>query len=255
MHRAAVVPLVVVTACIGREESDLAEAHGSGPATLESERPTLESGERSSAIGADRASEDPVVVVFLGTSLTAGQGLEREADRYPDLIGAMADSAGIPIDVVNAGVGGDTSAGALRRIEWILRNPVDVLVVELGANDGLRGLDTTQLESNLRQIARQARGRYPDLRIVFVGMEAPPNLGPRYTERFRSVYPRVAREEGATLLPFLLEGVAGNPDLNQVDGIHPNREGHRIMARDVVWPGLEPILREAASAKRSATRP
>jgi acyl-CoA thioesterase-1 len=255
MLRAAVVPLVVATACIGGEKGERAAASGSGPAAVESERPTLETGERSSPLRTEGDAEDPVVVVFLGTSLTAGLGLEREEDRYPELIGSMADSAGISIEVVNAGVSGDTSAGGLRRLDWILRDPLDILVVELGANDGLRGLDTTQLEANLREIARRARERVPNLTIVFVGMEAPPNLGPRYTERFRSVYPRVAREEGASLLPFLLEGVAGNPDLNQADGMHPNREGHRIIARDVLWPGLEPILREAASAKQSVSRP
>lgn len=232
----------MATACIAGEN---------GESAIESQPPTLESNERSSAAGNLR-TDDRVVVVFLGTSLTAGLGLERREDGYPELIGAMADSAGIPIEVVNAGLSGDTSAGGLRRLDWVLRGPADVLVVELGANDGLRGLDTEQLESNLREIARRARERYPELRIVLVAMEAPPNLGATYTERFRDVYPRVARDVGASLLPFLLQGVAGDPELNQSDRTHPNPDGHRIIARDVVWPGLEPILREAAAAKRSA---
>jgi acyl-CoA thioesterase-1 len=185
------------------------------------------------------------VVVFLGTSLTAGLGLLRPEDTYVARLAALADSAGLPFEAVNAGVSGDTSAGGLRRLDWVLREPVDVLVVELGANDGLRGQDPEATAGNLRAILDRTRARYPAADVVLVGMEAPPNLGPDYTARFRAIFPTVAAEAGGTLVPFLLEGVAGVPELNQDDGIHPTAEGHRMMAQ-TVWPALEPILRSLA---------
>lgn len=187
-------------------------------------------------------AEDPALrVVFLGTSLTAGLGIERAEDRWPERVGALADSAGLPVEVVNAGVSGDTSAGGLRRLDWLLSEPVDVLVVELGANDGLRGQSPEALEENLRTIIRRTRERRPEARIVLAGMEAPPNLGADYTQRFRAVFPRVAQDTGVALIPFLLDGVAGEPQLNQADGIHPTPAGHRRIAR-TAWPILQPIL-------------
>ncbi len=201
------------------------------------------------------AAEEGPVVVFLGTSLTAGLGLTDAADRWPERVDELADSAGLPIRVVNVGVSGETSAGGLRRLDWVLRRPLDILVVELGANDGLRGQDPAAMEENLLAIVRQTRTRYPGARIVIAGMEAPPNLGPRYTEAFRSVFPRVAQETDATLVPFLLEGVAGVPELNQDDGIHPTARGHRLMA-ETVWPHLEPLVRaERAEAAEAADEP
>jgi acyl-CoA thioesterase-1 len=158
----------------------------------------------------------------------------------------MADSAGLPARMVNAGVSGETSAGGLRRLDWILGDPLDVLVVELGANDGLRGQDPDALRANLVNVVRRTRNRHPRASVVLVGMEAPPNLGDRYTRRFREVFPAVARETGARLVPFLLEGVAGVPELNQEDGIHPTAEGHRRMAR-TLWPVLESALRDQLS--------
>jgi acyl-CoA thioesterase-1 len=184
---------------------------------------------------------DRPVVAFLGTSLTAGYGLADAALAYPTRLAATADSAGTPIAVVNAGVSGDTSAGGLRRLDWVLDRSLDVLVIELGANDGLRGQDPASLEANLRAIVRRAREHDPDLPVILLGMEAPPNLGPEYTRRFRAVFPRVARDEGATLVPFLLEGVAGEPDLNQADGVHPTAAGHARMARNL-WPTLHEVL-------------
>jgi len=189
-------------------------------------------------------------VVFLGTSLTAGYGLPDESTRYTDRIQARADSAGLPVRVDNAGVSGDTSAGGLRRLDWLLEAPVDVLVVELGANDGLRGRDPAAMEQNLREIVRRTRDAWPDVRVVLAGMEAPLNMGPRYTEAFRSVFPRLAEELDVALVPFLLEGVAGVAELNQDDRIHPTAEGHARMAR-TVWSVLGPILeREAAELER-----
>lgn len=185
------------------------------------------------------------VVVFLGTSLTAGFGLSRDEDTYVSRLVELADSAGVPFRAVNAGVSGETSAGGLRRLDWALREPLDVLFVELGANDGLRGQDPAALEANLTQIVRRARARYPGITLVLAGMEAPPNLGPLYTQAFREVFPRVATTEGTELIPFLLDGVAGMPELNQSDRIHPTAEGHRIVAA-VAWPVLEDVLRKVA---------
>jgi acyl-CoA thioesterase-1 len=185
--------------------------------------------------------------VFLGTSLTAGFGLLRDSERFTDLLQAMVDSAGIPVTIVNAGLSGDTSAGGLSRLEWVLQQPADVLVVELGANDGLRGQSVPAMKQNLERIIVRARELSPGVRVVLAGMEAPPNLGDRYTTDFRDAFQNLAREHAVTLVPFLLEGVAGVTELNQEDRIHPTAEGHQRIAR-TLWPYLEPLLREAAGA-------
>jgi acyl-CoA thioesterase I len=188
-------------------------------------------------------------VVFLGTSLTAGYGVGQEL-AYPALVQQHIDAAELPFRVVNAGISGETSAGGLRRIDWWLQQPLDVLVLELGANDGLRGLDPEQMRRNLDQILSRTRARYPDADLVLLGMEAPPNLGDAYTDQFRSAFREVALVHGATLLPFFLDGVAGDPALNLDDGIHPNEAGHRVIAR-AVWRTLEPVLRRAAERRSS----
>jgi acyl-CoA thioesterase-1 len=154
----------------------------------------------------------------------------------------MADSAGYSVRIVNAGVSGETSAGARRRADWILREPVDVVVLETGANDGLRGVDPDSTRANVRAVLEKARAAHPGARLLLVQMEAPPNLGAGYTARFREMFPAVARATGATLVPFLLEGVAGIQSLNQPDGIHPNVAGERRVAANV-WPALEGALR------------
>jgi acyl-CoA thioesterase-1 len=187
--------------------------------------------------------DDRPVVVFLGTSLTAGLGLGSDEDTYVARVAELADSAGTPIRAVNAGVSGETSAGGLRRLDWVLRESVDVLVVELGANDGLRGQDPFALQRNLTEIVRRTHTRYPEAKIVLAGMEAPPNLGPLYTAAFHQVFPSVAEAEQTHLIPFILDGVAGIPSLNQSDGIHPTAEGHRVMARHV-WSVLGPLVGE-----------
>lgn len=198
---------------------------------------------------ADGATEaDRPVVVFVGTSLTAGLGLREPSARYPERLGRLADSAGMPVEIVNAGVSGETSAGGLRRLDWVLDRPLDVLVVELGANDGLRGQDPAALEENLRALVRAARARHPHAAIVLLGMEAPTNLGPEYTRRFREVFPRVASSEGTALVPFLLEDVAGVAAMNQADRIHPTAEGHERMAR-TVWPVLDSVLASRESRR------
>jgi acyl-CoA thioesterase-1 len=181
------------------------------------------------------------VVIFLGTSLTAGQGVEPE-EAYPALVQQKIDTAGLPFRVVNAGVSGETSAAGLRRMDWLLKQRVDVLVLELGANDGLRGQDIEDMHTNLQAIVNQTRAAYPDADFVIAGMEAPPNLGSGYTQQFRDVFRNLASENSAALIPFLLDRVAAEPELNQMDGIHPNSEGHQIMA-ETVWEVLEPVLR------------
>ncbi|HEX2168619.1 MAG TPA: arylesterase, partial [Longimicrobiales bacterium] len=193
----------------------------------------------------DRAEAGTVLIV--GTSLTAGYGVGAE-HAYPAVLQQMIDSAGLPFRVVNAGISGETSAGGLRRIDWSLQQPADVLVLELGANDALRGLDPEEMRANLDGILDRARETYPDIAIVIVGMEAPPNLGAGYVTRFRDVYADLAREYDAALVPFLLEGVAAEPSLNLEDGIHPNIAGHRILARNV-WAELEPVLRQHARSR------
>lgn len=201
--------------------------------------------ETAPSAAAAAVGEQPVVL-FLGDSLSAGYGLP--ADRaFPALVQERIDAAGLGYRVVNAGVSGDTSAGGRRRIDWLLRQPIAVLVLELGANDMLRGQDPAALRANLRAIIEKTRAAQPDVRVVLAGMRAAPNLGHDYLVAFEQSYAALARETGATLIPFLLEGVAGVPRLNQPDGIHPTAEGHRIVA-DTVWRTLEPILRSGDGA-------
>jgi acyl-CoA thioesterase-1 len=179
-------------------------------------------------------------LLFVGTSLTAGLGLEPE-DAYPNLVQLKIDSAALAFDVVNAGVSGETSSALLRRMDWLLRQRFELVLIETGANDGLRGIPVATMESNIRQIIQRIRSARPEARIALMQMEAPPNLGRSYTQRFREVFPEVARSENVTLLPFLLEGVAGRREMNQGDGIHPNEAGSRIVAENV-WKGLRPLL-------------
>ena len=190
-------------------------------------------------------------VLFVGTSLTAGYGVGPEL-AYPAVIQQLIDSAGLPFNVVNAGISGETSAGGLRRIDWSLQQPAAVLVLELGANDALRGLDPAAMYDNLDAILTRARAVNPDIAIVIAGMEAPPNLGADYATRFRDVYSRLAREHEAALVPFLLDGVAADATLNLEDGIHPNAAGHRILARNV-WAVLADVLAELDPQSRPIT--
>ena len=184
-------------------------------------------------------------VVIVGTSLTAGLGLDPE-QAYPALIEAKIDSADLPYTVINAGISGETSAGLLGRIDWLLEGDFDVIVVETGANDGLRGLPIATARANIDSALTRIRSARPDAAVILVQMEAPPNLGRAYTAAFREMYRELAGEHGATLMPFLLEGVAGEPAMNQADGIHPNEAGARRVA-DNVWAVLGPVLRERAA--------
>jgi acyl-CoA thioesterase I len=191
--------------------------------------------------GTSAATAAAPTILFVGTSLTAGFGLPGE-QAYPARVQEKIDSAGLPFRVVNAGVSGETSAGALRRVDWLLRQPFEVLVLETGANDMLRGADLDSTRANIQAIVDRVRQERPDVRIVLVGMMAPPNLGRDYATRFQRMYPEVAERNDLALVPFLLEDVGGVSALNLPDGIHPNAEGQRILAR-TVWRVLEPELR------------
>jgi acyl-CoA thioesterase-1 len=189
-------------------------------------------------------------ILFAGTSLTAGLGLDADS-AYPMLIQRKIDSAGLPFEVVNAGVSGETSSGLLDRLDWLQRGAFQILVLETGANDGLRGIPPATVRQNLETALDRLKAKRPDARVLLVQMEALPNLGPAYASEFHAVYPAVAKEKGVTLLPFLLEGVAGRRELNQADGVHPNYAGERIVASNV-WRALRPVL---DSAQRAVSSP
>ncbi|HEX9654462.1 MAG TPA: arylesterase [bacterium] len=181
-------------------------------------------------------------ILFMGNSLAAGYGLNPEL-AFPALIQQKIDSLKWRYEVVNAGLSGETSAGGLRRIDWLLRRKIDVLVLELGGNDALRGIAIDVTRKNLQGIIDKAKRAYPQVKMVIAGMQAPPNLGPNYTRQFRDLFPQLAQTNDATLIPFLLEGVGGVPELNQADRIHPTSQGHRIIA-ETVWRKLKPVLSE-----------
>lgn len=180
-------------------------------------------------------------VLFFGTSLTAGYGLPVD-QAFPAVIQKKAALAGVSINAVNAGLSGETSAGALRRIDWVLKTAADVIVIETGANDALRGLSAEAARANIEQIVIKARRAQPEAKIVLVEMLAPPNLGLTYANAFRDIYSSVARKEKVTLVPFFLDGVAGRPELNQGDGVHPNAAGAELVAENV-WRVLGPVIR------------
>jgi acyl-CoA thioesterase-1 len=185
---------------------------------------------------------EPRTIVFFGDSLTAGYGLDDPADEaYPALIQKKITAAHRPWRVVNAGLSGETSAGGVRRVDWVLRQPVDAFVLALGANDGLRGIEPRISRANLQRIIDRVRAKNPSARIVLAGMQMPPNLGPDYTREFAAMYPELAQQNHTAFVPFLLEGVAGRAELNQPDGIHPTAEGHRRIAENV-WATLSPLL-------------
>ncbi len=192
------------------------------------------------AVSAWGAEPGRKTIVVLGDSIAAGSGVDLE-DAFPSLLQKRVDEQKLPYGVVNAGVSGDTTAGGVRRMPWILRRPMDVLVIELGGNDGLRGLAPEETRTNILKIIGLAREKYPRVQIVLAGMQMPQNMGADYNRKFREVYTTVAREQKTALIPFLLEGVGGKPEFNQPDRIHPNPEGHRIVAENV-WSVLQPLL-------------
>jgi acyl-CoA thioesterase-1 len=193
---------------------------------------------------AAQASKQPEAerknIVFFGTSLTAAYQLSPE-QGFPALIQEKIDSLGLPYKCVNAGLSGETSTDGKNRIEWVLQQPIAVFVLELGANDALRGLPISEAKANLQTILDLVKAKYPDCKLVIVGMLAPPNLGPTYTKAFAAMYPELAKANDAALIPFLLEGVAADPELNLGDGIHPNEAGQKIVAA-TVWEVLKTVL-------------
>ncbi|MCY2687666.1 arylesterase [Salinimicrobium sp. TH3] len=189
---------------------------------------------------AENSKEDSNTILFFGDSLTAAMGLD-PAEGYPAEIEKIIDSLGLKYEVVNAGLSGETTAAGKNRIDWVLNQDVDVFVLALGANDGLRGIPVEETRKNLQAIIDAVREKNPDVEIVLAGMQIPPNMGPEYTTDFREIFPQLAEENDIYLIPFLLEGVAGDPNLNQQDGIHPTAEGYDIVAQNV-WEVLEPVI-------------
>lgn len=181
------------------------------------------------------------VILFFGNSLTAGMGLDPN-EAFPAIIQRRLDSLNLPYTTVNAGLSGETTAAGKNRINWVLNQKVSVFVLELGANDGLRGIPLEETRSNLQNIIDKVRSKNPETQIVLAGMQIPPNMGPDYTTEFKAIFPELAAKNNAALIPFLLEDVAGIPSLNQADGIHPTMEGQKIVAYKNVWPVLEPLL-------------
>lgn len=232
----AVVMLAVMIGCEGSGRNDQAPAQPDRPAT-----------EPATSTAA------PPAVLMLGTSLTAGLGLQPE-EAYPALIQDRIDSAGMAYRVVNAGVSGETSAGALRRLDWLMRQRFDVLLLETGANDMLRGMDLDSTRANIQAIIDRVREERPGVPIVLAGMLAPPNLGREYGEQYRDMYRELAAANDLPLIPFLLEGVGGVPEMNQADGIHPNEEGAALVAENV-WEVLDPVLRRRSAAPAAAPTP
>lgn len=186
-------------------------------------------------------AQDKKTILIFGDSITAGYGIDSQ-QAFPALIQERIDSLGMAYDVINGGLSGETSAGGLRRIDWVLQRPVDIMILELGGNDGLRGIDLTSTKQNLQQIVDKAWEKNSDMIIILAGMQVPPNLGTDYTKEFANIYPDLARENNLPLIPFILEKVGGRPELNLPDGIHPTAEGHKLVA-ETVWETLYPIIK------------
>ena len=240
--------MLVVLGCTAETQSGQSDQRR-GDSAAQTQRKTTANAEFRVPSRSDTTTRSKVTVLFFGTSLTAGYGLDPSL-AFSNLIQLKSDSTDTPITAVNAGLSGETSAGAVRRIEWTLKRPVDIVIVETGGNDALRALDPDTLEANLTTIVSRVREVQPNARILLAEMEAPPNLGTRYTTRFRQAYRNVAKREKVDVVPFLLDGVAGNPSLNQDDGIHPNAKGERIVASNV-WKALAPVVREVYRARSS----
>jgi acyl-CoA thioesterase-1 len=188
-------------------------------------------------------------VVVLGDSLAAGYGVEPQ-EAFPTLLQEKISAAGLNYTVINAGVSGDTSSDGLNRINWLLKRKIDVLILELGGNDGLRGVPVATTKANLQSILDRVKQKFPNTKIIIAGMRMPPNLGDDYTTAFRGLFAELAEKNHAALVPFLLEGVGGKPELNQPDHIHPTSEGHKIVAENV-WKVLKPVLMESVPSTRS----
>jgi acyl-CoA thioesterase-1 len=192
------------------------------------------------AVNNGAATAKTKTIIFFGNSLTAGYGLS-PSQAFPAIIQKKIDSLNLPYKVINAGVSGETSSGGNSRVDWILRQPVDIFILELGANDGLRGIPPSETKKNLQSIIDKVKAKYPGARLVLAGMQIPPSMGQQYASEFRDIYPQLAAKNQITLVPFILEGVGGELKLNQEDGIHPTEEGHKVLAENV-WRELKDLL-------------
>lgn len=214
-----VVMMVLAVACTDEKKSETAQTANSAPKDT------------------TPVAKQQKTILFFGNSLTAGYGVE-PSEAFPALIQNKLDSLNMPYKVVNAGVSGETTSGGNSRVDWVLRQPVDIFILELGGNDGLRGIPLTETRKNLQEIMDKVKAKYPDATIVLAGMQVPPNMGSTYANEFRSLYTELAKQNNTALIPFLLEGVGGERKLNQSDGIHPTPQGHRIVAENV-WETLK----------------
>ncbi|MEL6537088.1 MAG: arylesterase [Bacteroidota bacterium] len=223
-----IVLLGVISACNDQPKATAEDSNSQAQAAVSSSQTTAaEAGKRT--------------ILFFGNSITEGVGVAPE-EAFPYRIGERLDSLGFPYQAINAGLGGETTSGGLNRLDWVLdQQPVDIFVLELGGNDGLRGIDPVESKKNLQAMIDRVNKAYPAATIVLAGMESPPNLGPDYNQAFRRMFPELAYSNGIPLIPFILEGVAGNPELNLSDGIHPTPYGHRLVANHV-WTYLRPLL-------------
>ncbi|MDX1740622.1 MAG: arylesterase [Rhodothermales bacterium] len=245
LYRLTLLCVLLTMSCTGeeRENSQVSESTADAVTAPVAGTATAE-GDRSAATGEKTPESEIPRILVLGNSITAGYGLPPE-QAFPALLQARIDAAGYNYEVVNAGLSGETTAGGRRRIEWLLRRDAEVLVIELGGNDGLRGTDPSSMSDNLLAIIETARASNPEMRIVLGGMRMPMNMGGAYREEFESVYPEVADQTDVVLIPHILEGVGGVPSMNQPDGIHPTAEGQEIIA-ETVWQYLEPLLAKEA---------
>ena len=232
-----VSPLMFLSACGG------GSGNSGGTSTSGTNADTTGAAGTVASAGAEASTDGEVkTILFFGDSLTAGLGLADESEAYPALIQQRIDSLGLPYRAINAGLSGETSAGGRERIDWLLRQPVEVFVLGLGANDGLRGIPPESTYENLEAIVQKVQAANPDVVLVVAGMKIPPSMGQAYFDQFEAIFPRLAAQYDMTLIPFLLEDVAGIVELNQDDGVHPTAEGQRLMAGHV-WRVMEPLLK------------
>ncbi len=246
--------ILLAGACTSGEKASSAKPSTDSSATTKSTQGSTSTATGQTATGSIPSSAPttvPARVVILGTSLTAGLGLD-PSDAYPALLQTMADSAKFNVTIVNAGLSGETSAGALRRSTWVLDQPAAAVVLEVGANDGLRGVNPDSTQANIEALVDVIHNKSPTTRVVLVQMEAPPNFGGDYTTRFHKAYAAAARNKKITLLPFLLDSVAGIATLNQADGIHPNKTGARIVARNL-FRALTPLFTSLSAGSPAPT--
>lgn len=220
------------TACLLTCIAIIATACGSG------NKPGGDNASKADSTNNASTASTVKTILFFGDSLTAGYGLDDPADAFPGVISRRIDSLKLPYKVVNAGVSGETTAGGNSRIDWTLKQKVDIFILELGANDGLRGIPPAETNKNLQSIIDKVKAKYPDAKLILAGMQVPPNMGPDYTNKFKGVFPAIATKNKIALIPFLLQGVGGHPDLNQPDGIHPTTKGAKIVAENV-WTVLK----------------